>query len=132
MINTKHVQKCLFCCVSSDCLHHSFNAEITQAPSKIKHNEFVNLTCTMTVDQGLIGPVKWLGQKLGDKPQEVITSNKQSPDTLLLNVTEEWIGAQIWCGVEYSDLPEPLNPEEPVDSVRRWSNPHRLNGMHTQ
>lgn len=118
--------------VSSDGLHHPFNAEITQASSKIKHNEFVNLTCTITVDKDLISTVQWLGQKLGDKSQVAITSNKQSPDVLLLNVTEEWIGAQIWCGVEYRDPAEPLSLEKPVGSVRRWSIPHRLNGMHTQ
>ena len=43
---------------------------------------------------------------------------------LHLNITEEWIGAQLLCGVEYK------NPAESFDSVIRWSSSHLLNGMH--
>ena len=84
-------------------------------------------------------PVKWLGQKLSDQLPSAIASNtnevviiasrKTKSDMLCLKVTEEWIGARIWCGVEYK---EPLNLTEPLDSVTRWSSSYRLNGMRNQ
>ena len=83
----------------------------------------------------VVGPIKWVGHKLVDLSPTPISdktdgvafikagSDKKVIDMLRLNVTEEWIGAKIQCGVEYKD------PEITSDSVTRWSAPHRLNGM---
>ncbi len=114
----------------------SFNAEISQAPQQeIKYNSLVNLTCTMAVSPNrTLGPIRWV--KVVDKSPKVIingkdvvivskkTSGKESSGKLQLAVTEEWIGAEILCGVEYR--------VQSFDSVTRWSDPHRLNGMQCQ
>ena len=114
----------------------SFNAEISQAPQQeIKYNSLVNLTCTMAVSPNrILGPIRWV--KVVDKSPKVIIngkdvvivskkpSGKESSGKLQLAVTEEWIGAEILCGVEYR--------VQSFDSVTRWSDPHRLNGMQCQ
>ena len=116
----------------------SFNPEISEAPQQeIKYNCFVNLTCTMAVSPNrTLGPIKWV--KVVDKSPRAIVNNgkdvvivsktsksgKESSGVLQLNVTEGWIGAEILCGVEYRVQPASF------DSVTRWSDPHRLNGMH--
>ena len=115
----------------------SFNAEISQVPQQeIKYNSLVHLTCTMAVSPNrILGPIRWV--KMVDKSPIAImnngkdvvivskkTSGKESSDKLQLAVTEEWIGAEILCGVEYR--------VQSFDSVTRWSDPHRLNGMQCQ
>ena len=110
---------------------------IGQTQKEIKYNKFIDLTCI--VPPNLINdPVSWV--ILEDQAQtpivretnEVVigasktTKSVKQSHMLHLNVTEEWIGAQVQCGVEYKD------PAKPLDSVKRWSSPHRLNGMHTQ
>ena len=117
----------------------SFNAEISQAPQQeITYNSFVDLTCTMAVSPNhILGPIRWV--KVVDKsPMAIINngkdvvvskpskSDKESSGVLQLNVTEEWIGAAILCGVEYRVQLASF------DSVTRWSDPHRLKGMHYQ
>ena len=83
-----------------------------------------------------LGPIRWV--KVVDKSPKVIMNNgkdvvivsktpksgKESSGKLQLAVTEEWIGAEILCGVEYR--------VQSFDSVTRWSDPHRLNGMQCQ
>ena len=83
----------------------------------------------------ILGPIRWV--KVVDKSPRAIVNNgkdvlivskplksgKESSGVLQLNVTEEWIGAEILCGVEYQVQPASF------DSVTRWSDPHRLNGM---
>ena len=114
----------------------SFNAEISQVPQQeIKYNSLVHLTCTMAVSPNrTLGPIRWV--KVVDKSPKVIIngkdvvivskkpSGKESSGKLQLAVTEEWIGAEILCGVEYR--------VQSFDSVTRWSDPHRLNGMQCQ
>ena len=90
----------------------------------------------MAVSQNhILGPIRWV--KVVNKSQMAINNNgkvvskpskgdEESSDVLQLNVTEEWIGAEILCGVEYRvELAS-------FDSVTRWSDPHRLNGMQCQ
>ena len=121
----------------------SFNAEISQAPQQeIKYNSFVDLTCTMAVSPNrTFGPIRWVkvvnkspiaiinndeGVVIVSKPSK---SDKESSGVLQLNVTEEWIGAEILCGVEYRVQPASFDS---FHLVTRWSDPHRLNGMHNQ
>ena len=88
----------------------------------------------------ILGPIRWV--KVVDKsPMAIINngkdvvvskpskSDKESSGVLQLNVTEEWIGAEILCGVEYRVQPASFDS---FHLVTRWSDPHRLNGMHNQ
>ena len=120
-------------------LTSSFNAEISQDQQEVKYNEFVNLKCATTVNPtSTLGPIKWVGYKLVDQSPTPISKDddgvlttvseeterdKQLTTVLRLRVTEEWIGTQIVCGMEYRD------PPGSFDLVTRWSSPHRLNGM---
>ena len=83
----------------------------------------------------ILGPIRWV--KVVDKSPRASINNgkdvvivskpsksgKELSGVLQLAVTEEWIGAEILCGVEYQVQPTSF------DSVTRWSDPHRLNGM---
>ena len=84
-----------------------------------------------------LGPIRWV--KVVDKSPRAIVNNgkdvvvsktsesdKESSGMLQLTVTEEWIGAAILCGVEYQVQLASF------DSVTRWSDPYRLNGMQCQ
>ena len=116
---------------------------ISQVPSEVKYHNLVNLTCTIAVKaESLVIPLKWeklVGQDrrpisvagtfedssiVAISPQDEI----EPSSTLTIKVTEEWIGAEIRCGVEYRDTSEGA---ESLDTVTRWSRPHRLSGMHT-
>ena len=83
----------------------------------------------------ILGPIRWV-KVVNKSPMAIINndkdvvivskplkSDKESSGMLQLNVTEEWIGAEILCGVEYQVQ------SASFDSVTRWSDPHRLNGM---
>ena len=118
----------------------SFNAVISQVPSEVKYHNLVNLTCTIAVKaESLVVPLKW--EKLvGQERQPISMTDNNDPSiiaissqdkiepnsTLTIKVTKGWIGAEIRCGVEYNDTSEGA---ESLDTVTRWSRPHRLNGM---
>ena len=149
VVNTSHDQPNLvYYCVSGiglillflefSLITSSFNAEISQVPQQeIKYNSLVNLTCTMAVSPNqTLGPIRWvkvvnespIAIMNNDKDVVIVSktpkSGKESSGKLQLAVTEEWIGAEILCGVEYR--------VQSFDSVTRWSDPHRLNGMQCQ
>ena len=105
----------------------------------MKYHELVKLKCTTTVKAASLNK-RLMWEKLVDNTRTFISMDGKDLDpsafspqdeiepssTLTIKVTEEWIGAEIRCGVEYRDTSEGA---ESFDTVTRWSRPHRLNGM---
>lgn len=111
-----------------------FYVEISQVGEKVKYNEPVELNCATAVDKKwVIGNLKW-ARKVDQQQKDIIKTETGTTidedkvhSNLTIDVTEEWIGAEILCGVEYMDTTKDSNP---LDSVTRWSKPHRLNGRY--